>query len=361
MVEGGAQDADLRYASGFTAPDPVVLLVDGRKRYLVVSLLEYGRAQRTANVTEVYTPQQLGLEGRARGRLSDWATALLKKQRRRSVVVPASFPFGIAERLRKAGIRVRVAEESLFPARRRKSKEEVRQITRTQRAAVAAMKAAGRVIQQASVDRRGYLTRRDGSRLRSEDVRYVIERTLLEHDCVALETIVAGGAQGADPHERGHGPLRAGQPIVIDIFPRHKDSGYWGDITRTMVKGTPKPEVTRMIRAVRAAQKTALTVIRAGVTVKRVHETAQRVLREHGFETTVKNGWGEGFIHSTGHGIGLDIHEAPSLNLTSTRLLAGDVVTVEPGLYYKKWGGVRFEDTVVVTRTGCRILARCAV
>lgn len=361
LIEGGAQDADLRYASGFTAPDPVVMLVDGRRKFLVVSLLEFGRAKATAKVSDVFTPQLLGVTGPDRGSLAAWAVALLKKERRRAVIVGASFPFGVAERLRKAGIRVMVAEAALFPKRRRKTPAEIRKISAAQRAAVHAMKAAVQMIAESETDARGYLLMKDGKRLRSEDVRRRIDRVLLDHDCMAQDTIVAGGAQGADPHERGRGPLRAGQPVVIDIFPRHKVTGYWGDITRTIVKGDPKPAVTRMLRAVRAAQKAALSSIRAGVTVKRVHEAAQRALLEHDFKTTVKNGWGEGFIHSTGHGIGLEIHEAPSLNLTNTRLLAGDVVTVEPGLYYKRWGGVRLEDTVLVTKDGYRILASCRV
>lgn len=359
LIEGGMHDADLRHVSGFTAPDPVVLLIDGRRKFLVVSLLEFGRAKTTAHVTETLTPQQLGLEGRALGRISEWAVALLKRERRRSVMVGASFPIGTADRLREAGIRVTVSDGDLFPARRRKTPAEIRHITVTQRAAVHAMKAAMTLIAQASVGARGYLLGPAGRPLRSEDVRREIDRVLLDRDCMAQDTIVAGGAQGADPHERGHGPLRAGQPIVIDIFPRHKVSGYWGDLTRTIVKGAPKPDVLRMYRAVCAAQQAALGAVRAGVTVKRVHATAQRVLQEHGFETTVKNGWGEGFIHSTGHGIGLEIHEAPSLNRSETRLLAGDVVTVEPGLYYKRFGGVRIEDTVVVTRNGYRLLAAC--
>ncbi len=362
IIEGGTQDADLRYISGFTAPDPVVLLVEKQRRSLVVSLLEYGRAKTTAKkVNDVFTPQQLGLQGAERGRLSGWALGLLKTRRIRSVAVGPTFPIGVAEQLRKSGIHVTVLESALFAQRRRrKSAEEIRNITITQRAAVHAMKVAVKMIEQATVNSRGVLVA-DGRRLRSETVRLEIERALLERGCAAGDTIVACGTQGAEPHARGHGPLRGGQPIVIDIFPRHKETGYWGDLTRTVIKGEPKPEVRRMIHAVRAAQHTALSVIRAGVTVKRVHETAQRVLREHGFETTVKNGWGEGFIHSTGHGIGLNVHEAPSLNLTNTRLLAGDVITVEPGLYYKKWGGVRWEDTVLVTREGCRVLVHCPV
>jgi Xaa-Pro aminopeptidase len=220
------------------------------------------------------------------------------------------------------------------------------------------MKAAMIFLQAARPDVSGYVVR-EGQRLRSEDVRRVIERQLLESDCVADEIIVAGGSQGAEPHERGSGLLRAGWPIVIDIFPRHKPSGYWGDLTRTVFVGRPKEEMRLMWRAVRAAQLAALNKIRSGVQVRQVHQAAQRVLVEHGFETIIHNGVGEGFIHSTGHGIGLDIHEAPSINLSDARLRVGDVVTVEPGLYYKRLGGVRIEDTVEVTKDGYRVLVPC--
>ncbi len=358
LVEGGRQDADLVYTSGFSAPDPVVLLVNGRRKSLVVSLLEFGRAKAEARVSEVLTPQLLGLEGVARNRLSQWAIAVVKRARLRTVRVSANFPVMIADQLREAGIRVEVSSGPLFPNRRQKSPAEIKEITKTQRAAVAAMRAAMEWIRSADRDRRGYL-QQDGKRLTSERVRRLIEQRLLESDCAADETIVAGGCQGAEPHERGHGPLRTGQPIVIDIFPRHKQSGYCGDITRTVVHGQPTPEVARMLTAVKAAHGAALKAVRPGVAVKTIHGTAQETLLQYGFETTVKNGWGEGFIHSTGHGIGLEIHEAPSINLSSTRLMLGDVITIEPGLYYRRWGGVRIEDTVVVTREGAKILARC--
>lgn len=358
IIQGGAHDADLRYLSGFTAPDPVVLLVDGSHKYLVVSLLEFGRAKETAAVTEVWTPDLLKLKGAARVRLAAWAEAALRRIKKRSVTVPRDFPVGVADDLRAANFKVTVADSALVPQRRIKSDREIQHITQAQRAAVKSMRAAVKQIADAEVDAGGFL-REGKKRLTSESVRRTIDVTLLAHDCVAMDTIVAGGAQGADPHERGRGPLRAGQLIVIDIFPRHKANGYWGDITRTVVKGKPTPEAQRMFTAVRAAQTAALKSVRPGISVKRVHQTAQRTLQDHGFETTVKNGWGEGFIHSTGHGIGLDIHEAPSLNLSATRLRTGDVVTIEPGLYYKRWGGVRIEDTVAVTPNGAKILAAC--
>jgi Xaa-Pro aminopeptidase len=358
VIEGGAQDADLRYVSGFTAPDPVVLLADGRRSDLVVSVLEYGRAQASGRVTQVWTPQQLKLTSPKSSRLSEWALALLKQRGIRAVRVASTFPLGVADQLRQQRIAVTVDEAGLFPGRRRKRAEEIEMIAATQRTAVRAMKLAVRMIHTADIDDRGYL-RSAAGRLTSELVRRAIDRLLCDRDCVAGDVIVAGGVHGADPHECGHGPLKAGQPVVIDIFPRHKLTGYYGDITRTVWRGRPAPEVVRMHAAVRAAHRAALAEVRAGVTVKRVHQAAQRTLLEHGFETTVKNGWGEGFIHSTGHGVGLQIHEAPSIGLARTRLLAGDVITVEPGLYYKRWGGIRIEDTVAVTREGYRLLADC--
>ena len=358
VVEGGRNDANLRWLTGFSAPDPVLLLLHGGRKDLVVSILEAGRAETSARVDKVWTPQELKLEAMSRHRLSDWASALLKHYRIHTVTVAADFPFAMATRLQDEGVRVLVAAGPLCAGRRKKSAAEIRHITLAQRGATKAMKAAMTFLKAAQEDAAGYVVR-EGKRLRSEDVRRVIERQLLESDCVADEIIVAGGRQGAEPHERGSGFLRAGWPIVIDIFPRHKQTGYWGDLTRTVFVGRPKDEMRRMWRAVRAAQQAALREIRAGVLVKHVHQAAQRVLVDHGFETTIRNGVGEGFIHSTGHGIGLEIHEAPSISLNDTRLLTGDVVTVEPGLYYKRLGGVRIEDTVEVTKDGYRMLVPC--
>ncbi|MBU4394549.1 MAG: M24 family metallopeptidase, partial [Proteobacteria bacterium] len=209
------------------------------------------------------------------------------------------------------------------------------------------------------VDKKNRLRVR-GRLLTSERVRRAIYRVLVDHNCTGEGTIVACDGQAATPHGIGHGPLRAHQSIVIDIFPRHLEHGYWGDLTRTVVKGTPSPALKKMYAAVKAAQAAALAKIRAGVSGRRVHLAAVAALARHGFKTGLLEGKAQGFIHSTGHGIGLEVHEAPSLSLRPGRLRAGHVVTVEPGLYYFQHGGVRIEDTVLVTRGGCRKLAACA-
>ena len=358
LVGTAFENADLRYASGFGAVDPVVHLRDGKNNFLIVPMMELGRAKREAkHGVCVLTPSDLRLKKHDRRRISSWMLALLRERRIRRVIVSPSFPIGIALRLRRGGIRLVVAKRSAFPEREVKSAREVACIREAQKAAAAAMRFAIRKISAARVDRAGFLLVH-GHKLTAEEVRRTIDLKLTEMDCVARDTIVACGKISADPHARGDGPLRAGEPIVIDIFPQHKVHGYWGDITRTIVKGKASAELRRMYNAVNAAQKAALRDVREGGRAKKIHEIVHRMFMTRGFRTEIRNGHAEGFTHSTGHGVGLEIHESPSLSPGPGRLRAGNVVTVEPGLYYRKIGGVRIEDTVLVTRTGFKHLAK---
>jgi Xaa-Pro aminopeptidase len=192
-------------------------------------------------------------------------------------------------------------------------------------------------------------------------LRTEIDVELLKLGCAAEGTITAGGAQAADPHERGHGPLKTGESIILDIFPVDKTSRYYSDMTRTFVKGEPGEELQKMYDAVLESQEAALAMIRAGVNGRDVHKKVSDILHEAGYETLVHDQKpGEplqrGFIHGTGHGVGLEIHEAPRVSIADEELISGDVVTIEPGLYYPEIGGVRIEDLVVVTEDGCRNL-----
>jgi Xaa-Pro aminopeptidase len=358
LVGATADDPDIEYASGFRAPDPVVFLKYGPQRHLVVPQLELGRAARTCPGVTVHSPEALGLRRGRRGRLGHWALALCRLVGAKRVVVPGSFPHGVAVRLQRHGVALRIAQQPLFPERAVKRAAECRRIAEAQQAAVIAMRAAVDRIAASRVDAGGFLVFR-GQRLSSRDVKQVITRILLEHDCLSPDTIVAGGVQAADPHEKGDGPLRAHEAIVIDIFPRHQEHGYWGDLTRTVVKGTPAPALRRMYQAVRAAQAAALSAVRAGVKAATVHAAAADVFTQRGFRTERRADRGVGFIHSTGHGVGLAIHEAPSVGPGGTRLRSGNVITIEPGLYYPEIGGVRLEDTIVVTPQGWRYLVPC--
>lgn len=350
--------ADILHITGFRAPDSVVVLQTAEARHLVVSRMEEGRARLVNPALMVWTPESLDLPVSRRRRLADWALAVMRRAGVRRVDVPATFPLGTARRLERAGVRLHIVDGPLVPEREIKRSDEVESIRTAQRACVAAMRAARAMIRAARMRRDGEL-HLHGRSLTSEDIRRAINRVLLDLDCVGGEPIVACGREAADPHAIGHGPLRAGEPIVIDIFPQHLGSGYWGDITRTVVKGRPSARLARLYRAVLAAQLHGLSLVRAGQRYATIHRAVGRVLEQHGFHNRNTEGLAEGFIHGTGHGVGLEIHEAPSLGRGEGVLRAGQVVTIEPGLYYRDIGGLRVEDTVLVTRAGFEFLATC--
>ncbi len=351
---------DILYATGFMAPDPIVYAEVGRRKAMVVSQLEWGRAISTAEKrgVDVFTPQMLEIPAMHRGNLSEWIKALLKKMNVRQLRVPNDFPYGIACALKKARFKVQLLEGAAFHKRRTKTLQEVKCIRQAQRAAVIAMRSACALIRGSDIDAGGGLCVR-GARLTSEDVHRHIANVLLDHDCFCAETIVSCGRQSAAPHERGHGPLHANVPIVMDIFPQHLKHGYWGDLTRTVLKGVALPKVRRMYGAVKAAQAAALKCVCPGASCLSVHRAAVDVFQRRGFETRQEGGRAVGFIHSTGHGVGLAIHEAPSVGASRSRLRVGDVITIEPGLYYPELGGIRIEDTIEVTEQGWCYLAPC--
>jgi Xaa-Pro aminopeptidase len=220
----------------------------------------------------------------------------------------------------------------------------------------AAMDAAIGAIREAEVHD-GVLRWR-GTTLTAERVRRLISMTLIEDGLLAQHTIVACGEAACDPHNEGRGPLRAGESIIIDIFPRDEASRYHADITRTVVKGRASDMLRKMYRAVAAGQEQAFALLRDGSDGEAIHRAVQDTLERHGFQTGEVNGRMQGFFHGTGHGLGLEVHELPRISKLPTTLGSGNVVTVEPGLYYPGIGGVRIEDVVVVTETGCTNLTR---
>ncbi|MBR1835991.1 MAG: M24 family metallopeptidase, partial [Kiritimatiellae bacterium] len=236
--------------------------------------------------------------------------------------------------------------------------EEIRAIRASQAAARAAERALGAAIRRCGTNRRGELVL-DGAAFTSERARALVRATLLMRGTMDFEgSIVAGGAQAADPHEQGHGPLRDGELVVADIFPRSLATGYWGDMTRTFHHGRLPPERRRLLKTVAAAQKLGLSLVKPGSTGKAVHEAVAEFFERAGYRGwTGADGTPRGFFHGLGHGVGLEIHEEPRLSPSGLGTLRpGMVVTVEPGLYYPDVGGARIEDTVLVTETGCEIL-----
>ncbi len=355
LVEGSGQCADMLYASGFHPVDPVVFLDEGKRKTLVVPMLEYGRAQVECPGVNVVLPDSLEIPKDKKRSLSAWTVALLRDRRVKRVEVSTYFPAGIAREIEANGIHVDIRAGAMYPERAIKMDNEIHCIHEAQTAAVAAMRTAEHILSAATIGRRSVL-RWNGKTLTSEHVREQIDLALLRHGCSARDTIVAGGAQAADPHDRGSGPLYAGTTIVVDIFPQHKKHQYWGDITRTFCKGPPPPALARMYATVKTAQLRALDMIKPGVEGPAIHAMISKYFEDRGYPMTVKDGVVRGFFHGTGHGVGLEIHEAPSVSTVPVKLAAGHVVTVEPGLYDPDLGGVRIEDTIVVTRDGAHIL-----
>jgi len=264
-----------------------------------------------------------------------------------SAVVPRDFPLQVADHLRAGGLDLH-ADGELFDQRRRsKSPGELAGIRRGMRGAEAAMAAvrAGLADGERSVDA-----------LRQAARRAFIDHGTVPHDMV----VIAGGPYGADPHAEGEGTIEEGVPIVVDVFPRDLQSGAWGDLTRTLCVGEPPAELVEWHRHVREAQRLATEAVRAGVSGETLNRIAAGYLSEQGYATRLGGEEiSEGFIHYLGHGLGLDLHEAPTLDEGGEVLLAGDVVTIEPGLYRPGWGGCRIEDVVLVTETGYEMLTDC--
>jgi Xaa-Pro aminopeptidase len=355
IIAGSEACADLYYATRFVAPDPFVYLrADGRS-LILASDLEIDRARRQARVDEVWPLRRY--EERARGRgvaspgLVEATAEVLRELGVDAVVVPATFPLAYADGLRARGWVVSSRPDPFFAARTRKTPEEVAHIAETQRRTEAALEEAIQAIREAEV-RDGVLTR-GGAPLTSEAVKALLARRLLELECLARHSIVACGADGCDPHHEGAGPLRANESIILDVFPQSLANRYHADITRTVVKGRASDALKRMYDAVLRAQDRALGAIRGGADGTAIHAEVEAAFTAAGFETGEVEGRMQGFFHGTGHGLGLEIHEAPSIGKRPSTLRAGHVVTVEPGLYYPGLGGIRLEDDVLVTATGC--------
>jgi Xaa-Pro aminopeptidase len=369
VISAPQHDAAAYHLSGFLAPDPVICLRAAGKKYLAVSALEYGRAEKQTPVDELVSFDELDLielakELKSGARAFAAAAANLVKRagaEGSSVVVPPHFGVAYADELRARGLRVEPDGRLFAELRRVKTEGEILYMEEAQRAVEEACVHAVGILEEAEVSGDEVLIWR-GEPLTSELLRSEIEVELLRRGCTADEgTITAGGPQAANPHERGSGPLRAGEAIILDIFPRGQEGRYYADMTRTFVKGEPGEGLQNMYDAVLEAQETALSMIKAGVNGRDVHDKVSDVLHERGYKTAKHDQrpgepLTEGFFHGTGHGVGLEVHEAPRVSVAEEELKSGDVVTVEPGLYAPGVGGARIEDLVVVTEDGCRNL-----
>jgi Xaa-Pro aminopeptidase len=349
-------DANLFYATKFLVGDPVAYVEAGRRKLLVLNDLEIGRGRDEAKVDEVLSLSEITRSIGKGCTMAHVIEKVLRDHGAGACAVPANFPLELADQIRARRIKVEARGGPFYPQRLLKTSSEIRDIEAAQRATENAVHAALDLLRKSKI--RGQKIYHRGEVVTSELLKRVINVSLMEENCIAKNTIVACGDQGCDPHNRGSGPIRPDQTLILDVFPRSGDSHYFADQTRTVVKGKASPAVKRLYAAVLEAQEVGIQAVRHGVNGRSVHEEVKKVFDRLGYKTEPRNGKMVGFFHGTGHGVGLDIHEAPSVGSRDSVLEAGAVVTVEPGLYYFGVGGVRIEDMVLVTRSGCRNLTK---
>lgn len=359
IVADSEQNADILYATRFFVPDPFVYLNVAGVSFIVLNDLEVDRGLRTAKVDHVVSWSDLEKEmkGTSRKKVSFAAVLafFLKARKVRRCQVPADFPLGLAGELAKLGIRVIPVRGLFWPEREFKTDGEMDSLRRALRMTEAGMARAMEVL-KASTPRRDGVLRWGNAVLTSELLRAEADVAMLRAGARPGNSIVAGGEQACDPHERGSGPLRANELIIIDLFPRSADSGYFGDLTRTVVRGVADDAQRRLWKVCLEGQKKALSQLRPGVDGLDLQSAIREDFARKGFPTERRNGRWTGFFHGLGHGLGLEIHETP--RLSATKLTERQVVTVEPGIYVPGIGGVRHEDVVAITGGGCRLLSR---
>lgn len=363
-------NAALYHRIRFSVVDPVVYLdvplASGERRsILILRDIEIERARRSARVDQVACPADFapaeGLSGDRETATAQAAAECLRRADVKQARADRSLPLIYAEMIRRAGIALECDLQLGVAERRRKTEQEIELIRQAQQATEAAVEMACRMVATAEVRADGVLVR-DGEPLTSQRVRAAVDHWLLDQGYTNPEAIVAGGPRGADCHDIGAGELRTGQPVIIDIFPRNRQTLYNGDCTRTVVHGDVPDELKHMHAAVCRAKAAAIAAVKAEITGEEVHRATCQAIEQAGFAVGLPpEGAPESYCaltHGTGHGVGLEVHEPPLLDSKGPPLVAGDVVTIEPGLYRRDLGGVRVEDLVVVTAEGCENLNR---
>jgi Xaa-Pro aminopeptidase len=356
------RSADALYFGKVDVPDPFVAFGHAGRKHAIVSALEFGRVKRTSGFDVVHPLEKFMARARARWseRRPGPAEVIFLAAGDlgiREFTVPEDFPAGIYARLRDLGLKLTISSGPLFPEREIKAAREAEAIREGNRCSALGFAAAEKILRSSTVRGRRLVHR--GRTVTSEMLKFAIESACLEAGAVSANTIVAGGDQACDPHDRGSGPLRPHELIIVDIFPRVTATGYYGDMTRTFLRGKASDAQRSLVAAVRAAQLAAIKGIRAGVNGRDVHRRCIEVFDARGFRTEHGPKGSVGFFHGTGHGLGLAVHEAPRMSPTvDCTLRRGTVVTVEPGLYYPGLGGARVEDVVQVTSGAPRMLSR---
>jgi Xaa-Pro aminopeptidase len=355
---------EIRHEVPLGVPDPFLYAERNGTRHVVASSFELSRIAEVDPGLQLLPYEEFGLDelyaqGLAREKIE--LEILLRAARRfgfEQALVPATFPLEVADHLRANGIDVKADREHFTRRRRVKNEAELAGIRRAQRAAEAGMDAAREVLRSAERQNGGLVV--DGEPLTCERLKIAVEQAFTTNGAVAEEFIVSHGPQTAVGHDMGSGPIAPDEPVCLDLFPRDRESGCFADMTRVFVVGTPSEELREFHRLCLEAMKRSVEAVKPGIAGSELHGITCDVFEEHGYPTLRSKQPGEvlqdGFYHSLGHGVGLEVHEEPSLGRAPGELVAGDVIAVEPGLYRNGYGGCRLEDLVHVTESGPEVL-----
>jgi Xaa-Pro aminopeptidase len=355
---------ELRHELPLAIPDPFLYVERDGERHVVLTSFEIDRVREIPGAPKPHAYEEFGYDDLiAQGLPRDEVLLEVTVNAARALgvteaLVPWTFPAKFADRFREVGVQL-TPELDFFQDRRRvKSGAELAGIRRAQRAAEAGMDAARGLLRRAEPNGSGLVV--DGEPLTSERIKVAILEAFTARGTVADEFIVSHGPQSAVGHDMGSGPIMAGESIVIDLWPRDVETACYADMTRTYVVGEPPEEIVLYHELCKEALDRSLAAIRAGVPGADVFTLVCELFHEAGQPTQLSKAPGEvladGFYHGLGHGVGLEVHEAPSLGRAPGAMVAGDVVTVEPGLYRQGFGGVRLEDLVLVTEDGAENL-----
>lgn len=355
IIGAPSKNENLFWVTNFLAPDTLIFAEIDSEKVLVVGKLEYDRARKESKADTVLMPQDLDPEGNYRF-IEESALLLLHKYGVSSVTVEQHFPAASYQYLSEHGISFEFGKP-LFPEREIKTADEIADIKYAQHAMEEVFPILEDILATAEI-REGKVWK-DGEWVTSEMLRLIFDAELMKRDCLCEVTIIASGDQAADPHCFGFGPIVAHTPIIFDMFPRSRKKWYFSDMSRVRVKGKLSDEARKMYREVFEAQHRGLALVKPGINFYAIQQATVDFFAARGFATGQnERGQWHGYFHGVGHGVGLEIHEPPLVMKNFPAILReGQVLTIEPGLYYRGIGGVRLEDTVVVTKNGYENLA----
>ena len=364
LIGDSERSTELRHAVGVAIGDPFVYAEIGGRRVAVVWSIEGDRIVEVEPGIEIVPSESFAIED-VLAEVDDvyeiWQAQCVRFVRSlglRNAIVPEAFPLGVAEALRADGVELTVDQRHFDDRRRVKSSYHLAGIRAAQQAAAAGMAAVAEALRRSEPGEGGRLL--EGEPLTSELLKRLATDAFGELGCRGDDLVVAHGPQAANGHDGGSGRIANDDVVLCDFFPRHIESACFGDMSRTFRVGAPDDTLTTWHRDCVEALELAVSLVRPGAHGSELNRAICVFFEERGHPTTLSQPDGvplrDGFFHALGHGVGLDLHEAPGLGRIGQPLVAGDVIALEPGLYRAGWGGVRVEDLYLVTGDGCELL-----